>query len=95
MASAASACRRACSRPIHAFRDGAAWLWLAVLVEQSDFSALQFLEENRERIKLLMNRNDFAQLMGCIECFSFECALPLLRKQLQEQDGVTCCAAEP
>jgi signal transduction histidine kinase/DNA-binding NarL/FixJ family response regulator/HPt (histidine-containing phosphotransfer) domain-containing protein len=58
---------------------------LAALVEQSDFSALQFLEENQERVRPLMSRNDFIQLMTCIEGFSFECALPLLRKQLKEQ----------
>ncbi|WP_417912463.1 cache domain-containing protein [Candidatus Electronema sp. TJ] len=60
---------------------------LAALVEQSDFSALQFLEENCERIRPHMNRNDFTQLMACIESFSFECALPLLKKQLRKQNN--------
>uniref|UniRef100_UPI0040565FCF cache domain-containing protein n=1 Tax=Candidatus Electronema sp. TaxID=2698783 RepID=UPI0040565FCF len=67
---------------------------LTALVEQSDFSALQFLEENGERIRPLMNQNDFSQLMSCIEGFSFECALPLLRKQLHEQDCAACRVAE-
>jgi hypothetical protein len=51
---------------------------LAVLLEQSDFSSLQFLEEHQANLRPLMSSQAFVRLEGCIECFSFDEALVLI-----------------
>ena len=52
---------------------------LAALLEQSDFSSLQFIEDNRRDIKLLLHDDTFGQLEKCLECFNFDRALALIK----------------
>ncbi|XOF35095.1 MAG: cache domain-containing protein [Candidatus Electrothrix sp. YB6] len=51
---------------------------LAALLEQSDFSSLQFLEKNKGTLKPLMDRRSFAQLLEYTEGFSFDRALEVI-----------------
>lgn len=60
---------------------------LAELLEQSDFSALQFLEERQTDIRPFLSGLLFAQLLGYIESFSFDNALHLIHHRLREEDG--------
>jgi len=60
---------------------------LAVLLEQSDFSSLQFLEEHQDEIRLLMSRYFCRQLEKCLECFNFEKALGLIKNSLTREES--------
>ncbi|WP_417910252.1 cache domain-containing protein [Candidatus Electronema sp. PJ] len=53
---------------------------IATLLEQSDFSSLQSLEEHQANIRPLMSKQAFGQLEGCIECFNFDRALELIKR---------------
>jgi signal transduction histidine kinase/CheY-like chemotaxis protein len=59
---------------------------LASLLEQSDFSALQFLEAHQTSIRPLLRGPLFPQLLGYIESFSFDSALHLIHHQLQVEE---------
>ncbi|MCW5205525.1 cache domain-containing protein [Desulfobulbus sp. F5] len=59
---------------------------LAGLVEQSDFSSLQFLCERKDSIKPLMTGQAFAELETYIESFSFDEALALIRSKLKSEE---------
>ncbi len=65
---------------------------LASLLEQSDFSSLQFLEDHKDTIKYLMSRQRFARLLHCIEGFSFEQALVMIKIRLQEEEPASAVA---
>ncbi|CAK8724642.1 histidine kinase [Candidatus Electrothrix laxa] len=51
---------------------------LAVLLEQSDFSSLQFLEGNQDIVKALLDEASLSKLTGYIEGFHFKNALSLI-----------------
>ncbi len=61
---------------------------LATLLEQSDFSSLQFLENNQAVIKLLLKASSFGELMGYIERFSFDAALILIKKSIEKEKEI-------
>ncbi|MCI5224682.1 MAG: hybrid sensor histidine kinase/response regulator [Candidatus Electrothrix sp. AR4] len=58
---------------------------LATLLEQSDFSSLQFLENNQLMIKPLLSNQSFLQLMEYIEGFSFDAALIFIKEHIENQ----------
>jgi signal transduction histidine kinase/FixJ family two-component response regulator/HPt (histidine-containing phosphotransfer) domain-containing protein len=58
---------------------------LASLLEQSDFSSLQFLEDHKKILKYLMSGQHFARLLHYIEGFSFEQALAMIKSRLAER----------
>jgi HPt (histidine-containing phosphotransfer) domain-containing protein len=58
---------------------------LSNLLEQSDFSSLQFLEEQQTHIRPFLGRQGFSQLLGCIEGFNFDTALNLIHAQLRNE----------
>ncbi|MCI5165857.1 MAG: sensor histidine kinase, partial [Candidatus Electrothrix sp. GM3_4] len=51
---------------------------LAVLLEQSDFSSLQFLEGNQHIVRALLDETSLAKLTSSIEGFHFKSALSLI-----------------
>ena len=59
---------------------------LSMLLEQSDFSSLQFLEEQQEQIRPFLGRQVFFQLLGCIEGFNFDSALTLIHGTLRKEN---------
>ncbi len=66
---------------------------LASLLEQADYSSLQFLEEHKSAIRPLMSRQHFLRLLRCIEGFSFEQALAMIRVRLQQEEHDEASAA--
>ncbi|MCI5130096.1 MAG: response regulator, partial [Candidatus Electrothrix sp. EH2] len=58
---------------------------LAVLLEQSDFSSLQFLEGNQEAVRALLDENSLTELTEYIEGFHFKNALELISKIIEQQ----------
>ncbi|WP_339135012.1 MAG: cache domain-containing protein [Candidatus Electrothrix sp. GW3-4] len=57
---------------------------LALLLEQSDFSSLQFLEGNQDVVRDLMDESSLVRMTGYIEGFHFKNALNLIREIIQE-----------
>ncbi|MGR0480491.1 MAG: cache domain-containing protein [Candidatus Electronema sp. V4] len=55
---------------------------LAVLLEQSDYSSLEFLEAYQDSLRLVMEQEEFRRLEGWIESFNFDSALTLIRKHV-------------
>lgn len=53
---------------------------LAVLLEQADYSSLEFLEAHQGNLRLLMEQTEFSRLETWIESFNFDLALTLIRK---------------
>jgi CheY-like chemotaxis protein/anti-sigma regulatory factor (Ser/Thr protein kinase) len=62
---------------------------LATLLEQSDFSSLQFLENNQARIKPLFSEQAILHLFEYIEDFSFDAALILINENLEDKKNET------
>ena len=58
---------------------------LAVLLEQSDFSSLQFLEGNQDIVRSLLDEASLTKLTGYIEGFHFKNALHLINTIIEEQ----------
>ena len=58
---------------------------LAVLLEQSDFSSLQFLEGNQGIASALLDESSLSSLTGYIEGFHFKNALNLINKIIADQ----------
>uniref|UniRef100_UPI0040564EBA cache domain-containing protein n=1 Tax=Candidatus Electrothrix sp. TaxID=2170559 RepID=UPI0040564EBA len=58
---------------------------LAVLLEQSDFSSLQFLEGNQDIVRTLLGDASLSELTEYIEGFHFKSALHLITKIIEEQ----------
>ncbi|MGB5685968.1 MAG: response regulator, partial [Candidatus Electrothrix sp.] len=58
---------------------------LAVLLEQSDFSSLQFLEGNQGTVRALLDESSLSRLTGYIEGFHFKNALNLINKIIAGQ----------
>ena len=58
---------------------------LAVLLDQSDFSSLQFLEGNQDRVRALLDEASLSKLTGYIEGFHFKNALNLINKIIAGQ----------
>jgi signal transduction histidine kinase/DNA-binding response OmpR family regulator len=58
---------------------------LSVLLEQSDFSSLQFLEGNQDVVRALMDEASLTELTGHIEGFHFKNALNLITTVIEEQ----------
>ncbi|WP_420208161.1 cache domain-containing protein [Candidatus Electronema sp. JC] len=65
---------------------------LAVLLEQSDYSSLEFLESHRDSLRMVMEQNEFSRLEGWIESFNFEPALTLIRRQPGLEAESVCAA---
>ncbi|MCI5149792.1 MAG: response regulator, partial [Candidatus Electrothrix sp. MAN1_4] len=59
---------------------------LAILLEQSDFSSLQFLEGNQDIIRVLLDESSLSQLTGYIEEFRFKNALSLINALIEKWD---------
>ncbi|XCN74914.1 MAG: cache domain-containing protein [Candidatus Electrothrix aestuarii] len=59
---------------------------LAVLLEQSDFSSLQFLEGNQDVVRALVDESSLTQLTGYIEGFHFKNALGLIHEIIDGKD---------
>ena len=57
---------------------------LAVLLEQSDFSSLQFLEGNQDIIRALLDESSMSELTSYIEGFRFKNALSLINVLLEK-----------
>ena len=53
---------------------------LAALLEQADYSSLEFLEAHQGNLRLLMEQTEFSRLETWIESFNFDLALTLIRK---------------
>ncbi len=53
---------------------------LAVLLEQSDFSSLQFLEGNQDTARALLDESSLSKLTGYIEGFHFKNALNFINE---------------
>jgi signal transduction histidine kinase/CheY-like chemotaxis protein len=66
---------------------------LAALLEQADYSSLQFLEEHKRIIQPLMSRLHFLRLLQCIEGFSFEQALAVIRARLRQEERDDCAVS--
>ena len=66
---------------------------LASLLEQADYSSLQFLEEHKSMIRPLMSRQHFFRLLHCIEGFSFEQALAVIKAKLQKEKHDDCAVS--
>ncbi len=58
---------------------------LAVLLEQSDFSSLQFLEGNQDIVRSLLDEASLTKLTGYIEGFHFKKALDVINIVIEEQ----------
>ncbi len=58
---------------------------LSVLLEQSDFSSLQFLEGNQDIVRELLDEASLTELTGYIEGFHFKNALLLINTIIEEQ----------
>jgi signal transduction histidine kinase/CheY-like chemotaxis protein len=58
---------------------------LAVLLEQSDFSSLQFLEGNQGIVRALLDESSLSKLTGSIEGFHFKNALHLINEIIEGQ----------
>ncbi|MDU9050167.1 MAG: cache domain-containing protein [Candidatus Electrothrix sp. Rat3] len=58
---------------------------LAVLLEQSDFSSLQFLEGNQDIVRVLLDEASLLKLTGYIEGFHFKNALSLINAIIKGQ----------
>jgi CheY-like chemotaxis protein len=58
---------------------------LAVLLEQSDFSSLQFLEGNQDAVRALLDESSLATLTGSIEGFHFKNALHVINEVIAAQ----------
>jgi CheY-like chemotaxis protein len=58
---------------------------LSVLLEQSDFSSLQFLEGNQDVVRELLDEATLTELTGQIEGFHFKNALNLITRVLENQ----------
>jgi signal transduction histidine kinase/CheY-like chemotaxis protein len=58
---------------------------LAVLLEQSDFSSLQFLEGNHDIVRALLDEASLLKLTGYIEGFHFKNALSLINAIIKGQ----------
>ncbi len=65
---------------------------LAVLLEQSDYSSLEFLEAHRDSLRLVMEQEAFSRLEGWIESFNFDPALTLIRRQPGWEAESVCAA---
>ncbi|MCI5211259.1 MAG: hypothetical protein D3910_21300, partial [Candidatus Electrothrix sp. ATG2] len=57
---------------------------LAVLLEQSDFSSLQFLEGNQDVVRAVVDELSLSELTSSIEGFHFKNALKLLHEILDK-----------
>ncbi|CAK8712080.1 histidine kinase [Candidatus Electronema halotolerans] len=66
---------------------------LAALLEQADYSSLQFLEEHKSMIRPLMSRQHFLRLLHCIEGFSFEQALTVIKAKLRQEEHDDCAVS--
>ena len=58
---------------------------LTILLEQSDFSALQFLEGNQETVRALLDKSSLAELTEYIEGFRFKNAIRLIRESIEKE----------
>ncbi|MCW5213671.1 Hpt domain-containing protein, partial [Desulfobulbus sp. TB] len=58
---------------------------LKLLLEQSDFSSLQFVEGNQEKVRALLDESSLRKLINAIEEFHFKHALSMIHAILKEQ----------
>ncbi|MCI5227506.1 MAG: response regulator [Candidatus Electrothrix sp. AX2] len=58
---------------------------LKILLEQSDFSSLQFVEGNQEKVRALLDESSLQKLTNAIEEFHFKHALSMIHAILEKQ----------